>query len=114
VSLYPEYIPVQEAAMPDNPLNTIAKIDPKAVEFMRSADDLIFSDGALPKKIKLLMAMAFDAADGAVGGVKGLAQRAMKEGATKEEIGEALRVAFLMKGVGSLYIGSQGLKDLFQ
>jgi alkylhydroperoxidase/carboxymuconolactone decarboxylase family protein YurZ len=60
------------------------------------------------------MAMAFDAADGAVGGVRGLAQRAMNEGATKEEIGEALRVAYLMKGVGSLYIGSQGLKDLFQ
>ena len=53
------------------------------------------------------------AADGAVGGVRGLAQRAISEGATKEEIGEALRVAFLMKGVGSLYIGSQGLRELF-
>jgi alkylhydroperoxidase/carboxymuconolactone decarboxylase family protein YurZ len=68
----------------------------------------------LPKKVKLLMAMAFDAADGAVGGVRGLAQRAIREGATKEEMGEALRVAFLMKGVGSLYIGSQGLRDLPQ
>jgi alkylhydroperoxidase/carboxymuconolactone decarboxylase family protein YurZ len=99
--------------MPENPLEAITRIDPKAVEMMRSTDDWVFKDGALPKKVKLLMAMAFDAADGAVGGVRGLAQRAMSEGATKEEIGETLRVAYLMKGVGSLYIGSQGLKELF-
>jgi 4-carboxymuconolactone decarboxylase len=99
--------------MPENPLNTITKIDPKAVELMRSTDDWVFNDGALSRKVKLLMAMAFDAADGAVGGVRGLAQRAINAGATKEEIGEALRVAWLMNGVGSLYIGSQGLKELF-
>lgn len=99
--------------MPENPLTTAMKVDPKAVEHMRTSDDWVFTNGALTKKVKLLMAMAFDAADGAVGGVKGLAQRAMNEGATKEEIGEALRVAYLMKGVGSLYIGSQGLKELF-
>ncbi len=99
--------------MPENPLDTITRIDPKAVELMRSTDEWVFKDGALPRKVKLLMALGFDAADGAVGGVRGLAQRAMKEGATKEEIAEALRVAYLMKGVGSLYIGSQGLKELF-
>lgn len=99
--------------MPENPLTTAMKVDPKAVEHMRTSDDWVFTNGALTKKVKLLMAMAFDAADGAVGGVRGLAQRAMNEGATKEEIGEALRVAYLMKGVGSLYIGSQGLKELF-
>jgi alkylhydroperoxidase/carboxymuconolactone decarboxylase family protein YurZ len=100
--------------MPENPLTTAMKIDPKVVEHMRSTDEWIFADGALPRKVKLLMAMAFDAAHGAVGGVRGLAQRAINEGATKEEIGEALRVAYLMNGVGSLYIGSQGLKELFQ
>ncbi len=99
--------------MPENPLSTIMNVDPKIVEHMVNTDEWVFSNGALPKKVKLLMAMAFDAADGAVGGVKGLAQRAIKEGATKEEIAEALRVAYLMKGVGSLYIGSQGLKELF-
>jgi alkylhydroperoxidase/carboxymuconolactone decarboxylase family protein YurZ len=98
--------------MPENPLGSLTELDPDAVETMRRTDDWVFKDGALPKKVKLLMAMAFDAADGAIGGVRGLAQRALREGATKAEIGEALRVAFLMKGVGSLYIGSQGLKDL--
>ncbi len=36
----------------------------------------------------------------------------MKAGATKEEIAEALRVAFHLAGVGSLYAASFGLKDL--
>jgi len=99
--------------MPDNPLSTATKIDPTVVEHMRTTDDWVFADGALPKKVKLLIAMAFDAADGAAGGVSGLARRAMKEGATKDEIAEALRVAYLMKGVGSIYIASQGLKELF-
>ena len=100
--------------MPENPLSTAMKVDPKIVEHMRSTDEMVFADGALSKKVKLLMAMAFDAADGAVGGVRGLGQRAINAGATKEEIGEALRVAYLMKGVGPLYIGSQGLKELFR
>jgi alkylhydroperoxidase/carboxymuconolactone decarboxylase family protein YurZ len=99
--------------VPENPLSTAIKVDPKAVEHLRTTDAWVFADGALSAKVKLLIAMAFDAADGAVGGVRGLAQRAIKEGATMEEIGEALRVACLMKGVGSLYIASQGLKELF-
>jgi alkylhydroperoxidase/carboxymuconolactone decarboxylase family protein YurZ len=99
--------------MPENPLGTAIKIDPQVVDHMRSTDDWAFSDGALSKKVKLLVAMAFDAAHGAVGGVRGLAQRAMKEGATKEEISEVLRVAYVMTGVGAIYIGSQGLKELF-
>jgi alkylhydroperoxidase/carboxymuconolactone decarboxylase family protein YurZ len=98
--------------MPENPLSTALEIDPKVVEHMRSTDEWVFSTGALSKKIKLLIAMAFDAAHGAVGGVRGLAQRAIREGATKEEISEVLRVAYVMTGVGAIYIGSQGLKDL--
>jgi alkylhydroperoxidase/carboxymuconolactone decarboxylase family protein YurZ len=74
---------------------------------------LVYSDGALPRKFKLLIALAFDASHGAVGGVKGLALRAMEAGATKEEITEALRVAYLLGGVGSVYIASQALKEVF-
>jgi len=98
--------------MPEDPLGAMSKVDPQAVQRMRSDDEWVFADGALSRKVKLLMAMAFDAADGAAGGVRGLAHRARQAGATKEEIGEALRVAWLMKGVGSLYIASQGLTDL--
>jgi alkylhydroperoxidase/carboxymuconolactone decarboxylase family protein YurZ len=100
--------------MPENPLNTIMKLDPTLMNIMKSTDSAIYVDGALPKKIKLLMAMMFDAAHGAVQGVRALAQQAMQEGATKEEIAETIRVAYQLSGVGSVYIASQGLKDLFE
>jgi hypothetical protein len=53
--------------MPENPLSTAMKVIPKVVEHMRTTDESVFANGALPKKVKLRMAMAFDAADGAVG-----------------------------------------------
>ena len=98
--------------MPENPLQTIMTLDPKLVEHLKATDEFIYSDGALPKKIKLLIAMAFDAADGAANGVRHLAGEALKAGATKEEIAEALRVAYNLGGVGCIYTAAQGLKDI--
>jgi alkylhydroperoxidase/carboxymuconolactone decarboxylase family protein YurZ len=98
--------------MPEHPLSSIQKIDPRLMDHLKDMDELIYGSGALPKKIKLLLAMAFDAAHGADMGVKALAQAAMKEGATKEEIAETLRVAYHLSGVGTLYTASSGLKDI--
>jgi alkylhydroperoxidase/carboxymuconolactone decarboxylase family protein YurZ len=56
---------------------------------------------------------AFDAVDGAADGVSFLARAAMREGATKEEIAETLRVAAHLGGVGCLYTASAALKELF-
>mgnify|MGYP006266460763 CR=1 FL=1 len=98
--------------MAENPLATLEKLDPKLIHHLRETNALVYCEGALPKKYKLLMAMAFDAAHGAYEGVKALAGSAMKEGATKEEIAEALRVAYQLAGVGSLYTASRGLKEL--
>jgi alkylhydroperoxidase/carboxymuconolactone decarboxylase family protein YurZ len=80
--------------MPDHPLSTLRKLDPEFMKHLEETDALVYADGALPRKVKLLMAMAFDAAEGAAGGVRALAEQAMKAGATKEEIAETLRVAF--------------------
>ena len=98
--------------MPDHPLATIKKLDPEFMKHLEETDALVYADGALPRRIKLLMAMAFDAAEGAAGGVRALAEQAMRAGATKEEIAETLRVAFHLSGVGSLYAASFGLKDI--
>jgi alkylhydroperoxidase/carboxymuconolactone decarboxylase family protein YurZ len=98
--------------MPDHPLSTLRKLDPEFMKHLEETDALVYADGALPRKVKLLMAMAFDAAEGAAGGVRALAEQAMKAGATKEEIAETLRVAFHLSGVGSLYAASFGLKDI--
>jgi alkylhydroperoxidase/carboxymuconolactone decarboxylase family protein YurZ len=97
--------------MPFDPLEALGKIDPEMVKRLRAEDEFIYADGALPKKVKLLMAMAFDAAHGAAGGVRGLAARAKKAGATDMEIAEALRVAGHLGGVGALYTASVGLKE---
>jgi len=100
--------------MPENPLQTAIALDPALVEQMKTTDAWTFADGALPARFKLLMAMAFDAEHGAIGGVRALAQRAVRAGATREEIAEALRVAYVMCGVGPVYIGSQALADVLK
>ena len=99
--------------MPEHPLSTMMKIDQKFMDNVKSTEDMVYADGALPRKIKLLVAMAFDAAHGAASGVRSLAQSAMKAGASKEEIAEVLRVACHLSGVGSVYTASQGLRELF-
>ena len=98
--------------MPEHPLAAIQKIDPRMMDHLKEMSELIYCSGALPKKVKLLMAMAFDAAHGADLGVRALALQAMKEGATKAEIAEALRVAYHLSGVGTLYTASGGLKGI--
>jgi len=98
--------------MPEDPLATLASLDPDLMQHIKETNDLIYSGGALPKKYKILMAMAFDAAHGADLGVRALAQAAMREGASREEIAEALRVAYHLAGIGTLYTASAGLKGV--
>jgi alkylhydroperoxidase/carboxymuconolactone decarboxylase family protein YurZ len=98
--------------MAENPLATLGRIDPAILKHVQDSDELFYGDGALPRKMKLLIAMAFDAADGAAEGVRALAGAARQAGASTQEIAEALRVAYHMAGVGTLYTASQGLRDL--
>jgi alkylhydroperoxidase/carboxymuconolactone decarboxylase family protein YurZ len=98
--------------MAENPLAALGKIDPAIMQHLKDIDGLIYADGALPRKLKLLIAMAFDAAHGAANGVRALASAAMQAGASKAEISETLRVAYHLTGVGTLYTASIGLKDL--
>jgi alkylhydroperoxidase/carboxymuconolactone decarboxylase family protein YurZ len=102
----------KEAGMAGNPLEALGRIDPAVLEHLKTGDQFVFADGALSAKVKLLMALAFDAAHGASDGVAALAQRAVRAGATSAEIAEAVRVAWHLAGVGSLYTASRGLKDL--
>jgi len=100
--------------MAEHPLNTIGKIDPGMMKLLKDQDEFIYGNGALPKKIKLLIALAFDAAYGAENGVRALANAAMQEGATPQEIAEALRVAYHLSGVGTLYTASLGLREVIK
>lgn len=100
--------------MNEHPLAALQELDPELMAHLQETDPLIYADGALPKKFKLLVAMAFDAAAGAEGGVRALANAALREGATKEEIAETLRVAYHLTGVGTLYTASRALRELVQ
>ena len=99
--------------MAEHPLKIFEKIDPELLKLVQSTSSLAIADGALPRKFKLLIAMALDAAHGAVDGVRALADQAIKAGATKEEIAEAIRVAQYISGVGSVYTAARAFKDLF-
>jgi alkylhydroperoxidase/carboxymuconolactone decarboxylase family protein YurZ len=99
--------------MAEFPLKIFEKLDPELLKLVRETNAFALTDGALPKKIKFLMAMALDASHGAVEGVRSLAEQAMKAGATKEEIMETLRVTQYISGVGSVYTAARAFKELF-
>ena len=99
--------------MAEHPLKIFEEIDPELLKLIQNTNALALGDGALPKKFKLLIAMALDASHGAVEGVRSLAAQAMKAGATKGEIAEAIRVAQYISGVGCVYTAARAFKDLF-
>jgi len=99
--------------MAENPLSIIEKLDLELFRNVEATQTLALTEGALPRKVKLLMAMALDASHGTVEGVKALTLQAMKAGATKEEIMETLRVAQYISGVGCVYTAAHAYKDLF-
>ena len=99
--------------MSEHPLKVFEKLDPEFLKLVEDTSKFALADGVLPRKFKLLIAMALDASLGAVQGVKALAQAAMQAGATKEEITEALRVVQYISGVGSVYTAAQALKEIF-
>ena len=97
--------------MPYDWLEMIRKIDPAMVKRLHEQDEFVYADGALPRKVKLLVAMAFDSAHGAVNGARALAGQARAAGATDQEMAEILRVAYHLSGVGALYAASTALKE---
>jgi len=100
--------------MPEQPLKMYEEFDPELLDLVNRTGDLALANGTLPRKTKLLIAMVFDAEHGASDGVRALARLAIKEGATKEEIAEALRVAQYMCGVGCVYTAGIALQDVFK
>jgi alkylhydroperoxidase/carboxymuconolactone decarboxylase family protein YurZ len=99
--------------MPEHPLKIFERTDPDLRKMVQSMNDFALAEGALPRKFKLLIAMALDAAHGTAHGVKSLADQALKAGATKEEIMDAIRVAQYVSGVGVVYTAAAAFNELF-
>lgn len=100
--------------MSGNPLDSYKQFDPKLIELWNKTQALTYSEGALSPKFKLLIATAIDVENGAMQGAVVLGKRAMKMGATKEEIVEALRVACSIGGNQALFTAAIVLQNLFK
>lgn len=99
--------------MAEHPLKVFEAIDPELLKLVENTKTFALADGVLPRKIKLLIAMALDASHGTVQGVKSLTQQAIQAGATQEEIVEALRVTQYISGAGAVYTAAHAFRELF-
>ncbi len=77
----------------------IKAFDPSLYEAANCAADLAYQEGALDVKTKLLIAMSLDASMGNGTGHKSPLAKARAEGATEDEIKEALRMAYFISGM---------------
>ncbi len=95
-----------------NPLDKYKQIDPTLIEHYDKLRDFAYAEGALSSKFKLLIAMAIDVEHGSVQGAIAIGTRAQKMGASKEEIVEALRIAYQIGGNRALFTSAQVLQAL--
>jgi len=100
--------------MSTNPLEIYKEFDSEVIESFNRLQDLVFSEGVLPQKSKVLIAMAIDVEHGALQGANALGRRALRLGATKEEIIETLRVSYYVGGNRALFTSAQVLQNLFK
>jgi alkylhydroperoxidase/carboxymuconolactone decarboxylase family protein YurZ len=98
--------------MAKHPLNVFEQNDPGLFKLVTDTKALAVADGALPKKVKLLIAMALDAAHGTESGVRSLALQAREAGATKQEILETIRVTHYICGAGAVFTAAPALKEI--
>ena len=56
--------------MPKSPLDVLEKMDPELIKLVKDSRTLAITDGVLSKKVKLLIAVALDAAHGTESGVR--------------------------------------------
>ncbi len=97
--------------IPSNPLDIFREFDPKISNTGITFRGLTYAEDTLNAKNKLLITMTIDASAGAVQGAIVLDQRTMKIGASKEEIVEALRVAYGIGGNQALFTSASILQE---
>ena len=61
------------------------ELDPKLLSLVNDTQNSALADGALPRKVKLLIAMVLDAEHGASDGVQSLAREAIKPAQRKKK-----------------------------
>lgn len=92
-------------------LNELKRRSPKFGEKVIDLFEEQDREGALPPKYKTLISMSLDAAMGHPEGVEELAEKARRQGATEEEINEAIQVVAVVCGIQGLATGSKAFKS---
>ena len=98
--------------MAEHPLSIFEQNDSGLFKLVTDTKIFAMTDGALSRKVKLLIAMALDAAHGTESGVRSLALQAKEAGTTKQEILETIRVAHYICGAGSVYTAAPALEGI--
>jgi AhpD family alkylhydroperoxidase len=93
-------------------LETLGDLDPEFLHKYRRCDHKILTDGALPAKVKILMALAVVASKQCESCTVAQMKSALKNGATKEEIMETMEVIFITSGAPAVAACRNALKML--
>ncbi len=89
------------------------KLNSKVYKLFMQMGDITFSDGALSKKTKELMAIAIGAVTNCESCMQWHIEQAEKEGASIQEVMEALEVAIEM-GIGPVTVNSRFALDAME
>jgi len=93
-------------------LETLGELDPEFLHKYRRCDHKILTDGALPAKMKILIALAVVASKQCEACAMAQMKSALKNGATKEEIMETMDVIFITSGAPAVSACRDALKLL--
>lgn len=93
-------------------LKTLGELDPEFLHKYKRCDHKLLSDGALPAKVKILIALAVVASKQCERCTVVQMQSALKNGATKEEIMEVMDVIFITSGAPAVSACRDALKLL--
>jgi len=95
------------------PMEVFVRLDPSSASFYEHCNKVILSDGALPAKYKMLLVMGIGAARMCEDCVVQSMRAALNLGATREEVLEALKVAFVSGGAQTIRTAKKALETVF-
>lgn len=93
-------------------LEILGELDEESLKKYNRCDKKLLSDGALPAKVKILIALAVVASKQCERCTVVQMQSALKNGATKEEIMEVMDVIFITSGAPAVAACRDALKLL--
>ena len=92
----------------------LKEMSPEMYDAVIGLDQMVWSDGALTRQTKKIIAIVVAAALRDTHAVREQMAGAKKLGVTNDEIEEGLRVAFLLAGMPSYIYGKMALEELMK